>query len=293
MKKSGLYLYLLGLMHVLSSNCLFAQSLKQPDEFFNTRDSLPKIFLVGTFHFEYYNLDAYKTDKEKQIDILSPQKQNELQELLDYLSLYKPDKIAVESKPAWNAQAKYRDYKSGKAPLSRDEISQIAFRLMDRFHLDTIYSIDAGSIYDDMEILKDSAVFHPYLDSLFKDYDFQSNDAVSKRYINFYNYQTTLATEIPLLKYFKYINSDEILKRNYGAYLTGDFKLGNNRGADALAMYWYDRNLRIFRNIQKITTSPHDRILVLFGSGHMSILNQLFDCSPEYEYIKFNDLKKE
>jgi len=88
------------------------------------------------------------------------------------------------------------------------------------------------------------------------------------------------------------MNSEKVLNRGFGAYLIGDFKLGNTRGADALAMHWYSRNLRIFRHIQQITTSPDDRILVLYGSGHIQLLNQLFECSPEYNYIKFNELKK-
>ncbi len=79
---------------------------------------------------------------------------------------------------------------------------------------------------------------------------------------------------------------------SYGGYLIGDFKLGDFRGADALAMYWYDRNLRIFRNIQRVTISPNDRILVLFGAGHIEILDQLLRSSSEYNYIRFNDLKK-
>jgi len=78
--------------------------------------------------------------------------------------------------------------------------------------------------------------------------------------------------------------------RDYGYYLLGEFKNGKYNGADALATYWYDRNLRIFRNIQRITTSPNDRILVLFGAGHISVLDQLLKCTPEYNYIKFDDL---
>ena len=93
-----------------------------------------------------------------------------------------------------------------------------------------------------------------------------------------------------MLEYFKHMNSDKILSRGYGAYLIGDFKLENNRGADALSLYWYNRNLRIYRNIQRITDSQEDRILVVFGSGHIQILKQLVESSPEYQLVKFNEL---
>ncbi len=264
------------------------QKLKDPDVFLvPNKDSLPKIFLIGTFHFEYYNKDAYKVDKSKQVDILSAQKQKEVKELLDYISLFKPNKICIEAPAKWKAMDKYRDYRSGKNSLAKDERQQIAFRLMEKFHLDTVYSVDAGSIADDLSNNKDSVIIKPYIDSIFKDYSFRSND----NYKKWRDYITSLETNLSLLQYFKYLNSPKVFQREYGAYLLGDFKLGEFNGADALATYWYDRNLRIFRNIQRITTSPSDRILVLFGSGHISILDQLLTFSPEYDYIKFNDLK--
>ena len=67
--------------------------------------------------------------------------------------------------------------------------------------------------------------------------------------------------------------------------------MDNQRGADILSIYWYNRNLRIFRKLQEITESSKDRILVIFGNGHASILRHLLESSPEYEFIEFNKLK--
>ncbi|HEV8080033.1 MAG TPA: DUF5694 domain-containing protein [Chitinophagaceae bacterium] len=285
-----IYIKKLFILFIVIANICFnskAQQPKDPDIFLvPNRAALPEIFLVGTFHFEYYNKDAYKVDKNKQIDILSAQKQKEVKELLDYISLFKPNKICIEAPEKWKAMDKYRDYRSGKKALAKDEIQQIAFRLMQRFNLDTVYSVDAGSIADDLSNNKDSLIIKPYIDSVFNDYSFRSAD----NYKKWRDYTTSLQTNLSLLQYFKYQNSPKVFQREYGAYLTGDFKLGKFNGADALATYWYDRNLRIFRNIQRITTSSADRILVLFGSGHISILDQLLSFTPEYDYIKFNDL---
>ena len=100
------------LLNILFSTICIGQKFKDPGEFLSpgSKDSLPKIFLVGTIHFEYYNADAYKVSKDKQIDILSDQKQEELKQLLDYISLFKPNKILVEAKPEWN-EMKNRDLK--------------------------------------------------------------------------------------------------------------------------------------------------------------------------------------
>ncbi|MDN5283728.1 MAG: hypothetical protein JWR38_2 [Mucilaginibacter sp.] len=265
-----------------------AQKIKSPDDFLIGTDSLPKVFMVGVpFHFSYPNHDTYKVDKSKQIDILSSQKQKELKELLNYIAKFRPNKIAIEASAKWDAMGKYRAYKAGKIKPQPDERYQIAFWLMDKFKLDTVYSVDASNIVVDLYNLADSAKFKPYLDSLTKDYDFADND----RYKAYHDYQTYLSLNFPLLDVFRDINKPKTLQRYYGGYLLGDFKLGEFRGADAMATKWYDRNLRIFRNIQRLTTSPKDRILMLFGAAHVAILDNLFTCSPEYEYIRYSDLK--
>jgi hypothetical protein len=264
-------LYLKLAFSLLLLALLSPAALAQRGRMFNP-DSLlagpaPAVLLVGSFHFQYYNLDAHKVDKAQQVDILSEARQKELRQLLDYLALFKPTKIVIEATPRWNATGRYRDYRQGKQPLGRDERYQIAFRLMERFRLDTVYAVDAQPLADELESRADTAAFRPYLRALYQDWDFRSDDPASQRY------------------------TDQRLARDYGAYLTGDFKLGDTRGADALTLHWYSRNLRIFRKIQQIRATPQDRVLVLFGAGHVSVLRQLFDASPEYRLVPFNSLK--
>ncbi len=286
MKKN--YIYLAA--SILVSLFTTAQNVSDPDKFLvpKGKDSLPSVFLVGAFHFEYYNLDAHKIAKDKQIDVLSDARQKEMKQLLDYIAVFKPTKICIEAPEKWQAMKRYRDYRSGKKAITADEVEQIGFRLVERFNLDTLYGVDAKTIAEEMSASKDSSIIKPYFDSIFANYEFKANENYNK----LFNYESEQTLKLTLLEHFKYINSQKRLERDYGAYLLGDFKNGRYNGADALATYWYDRNLRIFRNIQKITTSPKDRILVLFGAGHIAILDQLFKCSPEYNYVRFNELKK-
>lgn len=87
------------------------------------------------------------------------------------------------------------------------------------------------------------------------------------------------------------MNSDKVLDRGFGAYLAGgQFESENFEGPDALSMFWINRNLRIFKNIKDIDYEENDRILVLFGAGHISILRYFFECSPEFELVDFNKL---
>ena len=50
-------------------------------------------------------------------------------------------------------------------------------------------------------------------------------------------------------------------------------------GADLLTK-WYERNIRIFNNIQRLA-GPGDRIILIIGSGHAPILRELIDSDPE------------
>jgi hypothetical protein len=260
-------------------------TIRKPSSFFPKEKA--QILVVGTFHMDYPNLDVIKTTDDDKIDVLTEPKKTELTELINYIKKFKPTKIAIEAFPEWNATVKLTKYKQGAYSNERDERFQVAMRLATELNLDTIYSIDADSF--DPEIEKLDSVFYQ---NLIKDFDFENDDPFVKLYKEFYSYNNKLVSKMNLLEYFKYINSEEYHKMDYGGYLIGDFKLDRTRGADILSIWWYNRNLRIFRNIQEITTSKDDRVLVVFGNGHASILRQLIQCSPEYEYIEFDELER-
>ena len=287
---------LLLILIMLGGQNLIAQypGFPDPDEFLVDGKKRPKVLLVGSFHFAYYNLDAHKVAKEDQIDILSAQKQKEVEALVAYIAKFKPTKIAVESgSNTGYLMKKYAQWKEGTEAMGKSEKQQLGFRLMDQFGLDTIYGVDARSVANDLYYAEDSTVIRPYLDEIFEDYDYKNNDPVTKRYKKYRKADDDLTLTHPLLDYFKYMNSDKVLNRGFGAYLNGDFTNGDYDGADALTLNWYNRNLRILRNIQNITTDPDDRILVIFGAGHIEILKHLFECTPQYELIKFLDLEKQ
>jgi hypothetical protein len=267
----------------LSATLLPAQKkLPDPASFFPAQKT--KVLLVGSFHFDYPGLDAHVTAQEDRVDVLSPSRQKEMQQLVAYIQRFKPTKVALEATPEWRATAKLRDYKAGKLTLGRDERHQIGLKLAAEGNLDTIYSVDARNLAQDLEVRDPKLV-----DSLFQDYDFESSDtmvACSKRW---FTVEDSMMKKVRLLDYFKHINSVQSHRYDYGTYLIGDFRLGAHRGADVLSIWWYNRNLRIFRKIQDFA-EPGDRIVVLIGNGHAAVLRQFFECSPEFELVEFGKL---
>ena len=269
---------------------LAAQQVPDPDDILVTGPR-PQVLLVGSFHFAYYDLDAHVTDKDKRVNVMEPKRQREMEALVDHIARFKPTAIAVEAGPdtGWLMEH-YRDHQRTDSLPRADEREQIGFRLMKRFGLDTLYGVDAPTLLENLWDHRDSLHLHPILDSIYADWDFTSDDAISQRYSALYRSFDAYHVDHTLLESFLYHNADKTLDRDYGAYLNGDFKLGKYRGADGLAMHWYARNLRILRNIQELHLKPTDRLVVIFGAGHMGVLKHLFECTPEFELVKFGEL---
>jgi hypothetical protein len=277
---------LLGLLlSILSCNSNYEQ---QP-QYKSAKDYFPKekteVLVVGTFHFDYPGLDAHQIEEEDKIDVLKEPKKSEVTELVEYIKKFQPTKIAIEAMPGWKATKKLREYNNGEHREKRDERYQLGIRIASEIGLDTLYSIDAGSMADEILTL-DSA----YSIQLWEDFDFKSDDPYEDYVNTWLEGSDQLTSKLSLLDYFKLDNSRESHQYGYGIYLIGDFKLDNERGADILSYWWYNRNVRIFRKLQTITESTDDRILLIFGNGHAAVLRQLIECSPEYEFVEFSSL---
>ncbi len=84
-------------------------------------------------------------------------------------------------------------------------------------------------------------------------------------------------------------NKPENIKERLATYLLHPFKYeehpGDFTGVDFETGRWYNRNLRIFRNIQRIHYSTEDRILLIIGNEHLNLLNHFFDVSREFELV--------
>ena len=280
-------------MLLLLSLCTCVRAQQTPDintfdadEFLTQGERLPQVLLLGSFHFNYPNLDSHKTSAEDRVDVKTAAKQAELRELLDYIARFKPNKIVVERRSGSQVNDVYQKYLAGEHELGKSEIEQLAFRLGKRFDIDTLILGDAFPFSNSLYWHKDSTVLRPLMDSLFNSTDPDCDTTLNHRYFQIYELEDKIEANSRLLDVFKYMNTPQRLRRGHGHYL----EFESDEDVDALAIWWYSRNLRIFRNIRKSTTSSDDRILVLFGAGHMSILRQQFESSPAYELVDFSDL---
>jgi len=66
---------------------------------------------------------------------------------------------------------------------------------------------------------------------------------------------------------------------------------GDWAGADLVAE-WFKRNIRIFSNVASLVESPAERVLVIFGSGHLGWLQQNFSSDPTFNLRQLAEFVK-
>lgn len=249
---------------------------------FGFDDPQAKLLLLGSFHFKDAGLDGYKPKFD--VDILSPERQQELTEILDRLAAFAPTRIAVEWDRDDQARLdeRYAQYLAGEFELGSNEIYQIAFRLGKRLGHERLHAVDA-----------DGRHYEPSVDR--GEWAKQNGQGwVEKhdwheRYEKLYEWEDRRKTQVPLIATFLFMNSPERLALGHGHYLVGTFKAGDGTeypGADHLTGWWYNRNLRIFSNLLQLARDPEDRIFLLIGAGHVPILRHAAMSAPDVELVE-------
>jgi hypothetical protein len=240
-----------------------------------------KIMTLGVFHFAYPNLDAVNTDEDAKISVLDEPFQSEIKSICNAIMGFAPTVIAVEFTPDQQRMidSLYLQYKAGKFDLRKNEVYQLAFRIGKQLELDKIYCVDdVGRHYESIEsIFNDSARL-----ARFSDYYENARDTV-------YGLAVRQSKISGIIDELYELNRPEKIKERLAVYLLHPFKYeeepGDFTGVDFESGRWYNRNLRIFRNIQRIPHSSDDRILLIIGREHLNLLNLFFDVSREFEWV--------
>ncbi|MDO8898387.1 MAG: DUF5694 domain-containing protein [Bacteroidales bacterium] len=240
-----------------------------------------KIMTLGVFHFAYPNLDAIKTEDENKISVLEEPYQSEIIAISKVIGDFKPTIIAIEVTPdkQFRIDSLYSLYKNNNFILKKDEIYQLGFRIGKNLNVPVIYCVDdRGRHYDNIEeLFKDSTrsakLEEYYLNSPDSKY---ITSGVSKKVSSIINELNEL-------------NEPNQIKDRLSLYLMNPFKYeeqpGDFTGVDFETGRWFNRNLRIFRNIQRIPHSADDRILLIIGREHLNLLNLFFEVSKEFDLV--------
>lgn len=242
-----------------------------------------KVLLIGTFHFDNPGLDVAKF---RDADILSPKRQQEVEEVASLLKLFAPDKIFIEAIPARQPQidSSYALYKSGKKELSSSEVEQLGFRLAKQLGLSTVYGVDYQEAEFPFDSLMKSATearqtgITSFVQKTIEEVQQSFNEALQK-----FTIKEMLLRE----------NSRELMSLQHAFYfkLLPAGKPGNHIGS-YLVSEWWRRNMVIYENILKQLNGSEEKIMVIFGSGHTAILDELMKFNPAIRLVPVSEILK-
>ncbi len=88
---------------------------------------------------------------------------------------------------------------------------------------------------------------------------------------------------LPIIDQLILLNQPERMEKSHKGYFN-IMRIGRGKeyvGAGYLS-WWYRRNMVILTNIIRLTDSPKERILVIYGYGHLKLLTQFAKESGFY-----------
>ncbi|MEO0557821.1 MAG: DUF5694 domain-containing protein [Bacteroidota bacterium] len=255
--------------------CLLAPvASAQPDE---TPEPV-QVMVVGTFHFDNPNLDIVKTEGR---DMMTPEMQAQITEVVDALAAFEPTAIAIERTPARAARydSLYAAYRAGTHALHDSEDQQLGFRLADRFGHDGLLAIDHRGSFPFEPVLEYAQEKDPAFMTWFVETRARMEDEENAR-----------DSTQTLRDILRAMNQPDEVDESHTPYLRIAAVGGGDTyvGADVLSA-WYDRNIRIFSNLAA-AAKPGDRILVIFGAGHAYTLRELIESADWMELVEATDV---
>jgi hypothetical protein len=240
-----------------------------------------EVLVLGVYHMANPGHDIFNTQAD---DVLAPKRQQEIAQLIEVLKRFHPTKIALEA-DIWGQRAgrEYADYLAGKYTLSRNEIDQIGYRLAKELGHQKVYPVDVDGDFPFPRVLN-------YAKGSGRSKELEAmmgeTGAIVKAQNEYLASHTVLET-------LAYMNSDDRVAEDMGFYyrLAQFGEPGDWAGAD-LVSDWFRRNMRIYGNVLQLADSPNERILVVFGAGHLGWLQHDFAGNPNLRLRKLAEFVK-
>jgi len=248
----------------------------------------PTLVILGTYHM---GTPGNNVVNGKVDDVTSPERQKQMVELVEKLKEFNPTKIVVECDLEDDAKTQeiYERYLSGNYQLSKNETNQIGFRLAKESGHKKVYCVDWSDFWDDPSINYEKyASKDAELDSFLKGVYRNLKSEVDAEHAKLFT--------LPVTDQLVFLNQPDRMEKDHQVYF--DFvRIGRDKeyiGANYVS-WWYRRNLIILDNIIRITDSPKERILVIYGYGHLKLLTQFAKESGFYNVespLKYLQSKK-
>jgi Family of unknown function (DUF5694) len=240
-----------------------------------------EVLVLGVYHMSNPGHDIFNMQAD---DVLAPKRQAEIAQVIEALKKFHPTKIAVEGDVGDDRIPKrYAEYLEGKHELTRNEIEQIGFRLAKDLGHKTVYPMDVEGEFP----------FQRVVDYAKASGRSKELDAMMSEIGGMVKAQDAHLASHTVLETLLYMNADEKVAEDVGFYYReAQFgEPGDWAGADLVAD-WFRRNMRIYSNVMQLAETPNERVLVIFGAGHLGWLQHDFASNPNLRLRKLAEFSK-
>ena len=240
-----------------------------------------EVLVLGVYHMANPGRDIFNMQAD---DVLAPKRQAEVAQVIETLRKFHPTKIAVESDVSSDRITKlYSDYLAGKHELTRDETEQLGFRLAKELGHKTVYPADADGDFP----------FQRIIDYAKASGRSKELEAIETEIGTMVKAQDAYLGSHTVLETLLYMNSDDKVAEDLGYYYreAGFGEPGDWAGAD-LVSEWFRRNMRIYSNVLQLVESPNERVLIIFGAGHLGWLRNNFASNPNLRLRRLAEFTK-
>lgn len=242
-----------------------------------------KVLNFGTFHMGY-TTDANKTE----FDEHNKENRKAVHQIAQQLAAFKPTVLLVENVPERNEvlQTEYEAYLKNPDTVYQEtgEIRLLAFELGRLANTKRIYGIDHKMVYNYRigQTLEEN-----YIDSTLHN-QFYKDPLAYYPQVNINMDTLSLSDKLKLYNHDQFL--DFLITVNADA-LTFVGSENGFEGADEAARY-YQRNLRMFSNLNRIELDEEDRVFILMGASHTAFFRDFISRSPKYEMVNTFDYLK-
>ena len=241
--------------------------------------STPEVLILGTYHMANPGRDVHNLEAD---DVLTARRQGEFAELIGVLQRFRPTKVAVEVHVRDRGIAeRYAQFLAGAYELQRNETDQIGFRLAKELGHTAIHPVDEDGEFPYFRLLNYAKAngLQPRFDSIHA--AIGADVSADNEFLRTHT----------ILEMLRRLNADEAAARGVaGYYAYVSFGEPWEYAGPELVARWFERNIKIHRNIRALASSPDDRILVVMGSGHLGWLRQNVENDPALQLRTLADL---
>lgn len=227
-----------------------------------------RVLLVGSYHMANPAQDRINVDAA---DVLAPERQAQLQAVVDRLARFQPNHVAVELS-AEQARAAYAKYLEDALPESRSEAVQLGFRLARQVGATAVHGIDVPGPFP-MDAVMAYAAETGRIGEIQAEMGKVMAEAAELGALS--------ATDIPAA--LRRVNQRESLARGHSLY-TGLLRYGagdRQPGVELMAA-WTTRNLGMCaRLVQPLEAG--DRAVLIVGSSHVEPIRECLRAMPGVE----------